>query len=443
MRSQRKSSNQKVDIADLYALKLKALWEALKSEHISFWLLCFYYFFEYVRPQSLYPVLDVMPYSQILLLAALFTAFSDKSVHWVRDRQNFLVVLFFLIVLLSSLLAFKPVASWNNRNIMLGWFLIYFLTITIVNSERRLLLFLLAYFLFNFKMSQHGVLDWASRGFAFASYGLIGAPGYFRNSGEFAIQMLIFGSLALAFVIALKEYWGRYKKWFLYLAAATGYLAVVGASSRGSQLGLAIIGIWMLLKQKGGFKGLIAIIALSGILYLLLPDRQIERFTQMGTDENSILRLAHWEYALTDVIPEHPILGVGYANWYPYLYFKVPFGFGPVTIIQDSHNIYIQAAAELGITGLVVFLLLAINAFVTNARTRKLAKESNNRLFVNLSYGFDAGLIGYLVAGTFVTVLYYPFFWIQIAMIVMLNNVASKKFAQDQRMPIKGRGLSR
>ena len=57
----RKSRNQEVDIADLYALKAKALWQALRKEHISFWLLCLYFFFEYVRPQSLYPVLDVLP----------------------------------------------------------------------------------------------------------------------------------------------------------------------------------------------------------------------------------------------------------------------------------------------------------------------------------------------------------------------------------------------
>ena len=56
-----------------------------------------------------------------------------------------------------------------------------------------------------------------------------------------------------------------------------------------------------------------------------------------------------------------------------------------------------------------------------------MARELNNKLFFNLSLGLDAGLIGYLVAGTFVSVFYYPFFWIQIAMIVMLNSVTKNK----------------
>lgn len=37
-------------------------------------------------------------------------------------------------------------------------------------------------------------------------------------------------------------------------------------------------------------------------------------------------------------------------------------------------------------------------------------KLIDNELFFYLTYGLDAGLIGYLVAGIFVTVLYCPFF---------------------------------
>ena len=44
-----------------------------------------------------------------------------------------------------------------------------------------------------------------------------------------------------------------------------------------------------------------------------------------------------------------------------------------------------------------------------------------------MTYGFDMGLVGYLVAGTFVTVFYYPFFWVQIALIVALSNVVGNK----------------
>ena len=417
------SKNTEVDIKDYYAVKISAIWRGFKQEHISFWALCIYFFFEYVRPQTLYPAFDVLPWAQIFLLLTLVTAFLDKSVRWVSNAENKLFVTFCLIIILSGFFAFSPAASWDYRNVMLTWFLVYFLTITIVNTEKRLILFLCAYFLFNLKMSQHGAIGWASRGFSFASWGLTGSPGWFRNSGEYAIQMLIFGSLAISFVYSLKEYLGRYKKWFFYAAAATGYMAVFGASSRGAQIGLAIIGFWMLLNQRGGFKGLLVLVVLFIVLFQILPEEQIQRFQEIGEDQNSLQRIEYWKIGL-HIIPDYPLLGVGYHNWLIYVDYLFPQGVGVLGIVQECHNIYIQAASELGIPGLFIFLLMVVFAFITNVRTRRLTQDMDNKLLFNLTYGLDAGLIGYLVAGTFVTVLYYPFFWIQIAMIVALNSVS-------------------
>ena len=427
MKSQKKLKNKEADLNELYSLNLKAIWEELKQQHISFWLLCIYVFFEYVRPQSLYPALDVLPWAQLFLILTLITVFFDKSVQWVSNIENKYFILFSIIVVLSSIFAFRPAASWDYRNVMLGWFIVYFLLITIVNTEKRLILFLLAYLLFNLKMGQHGAVAWAQRGFSFASFGLIGSPGWFRNSGEYAIQMLIFGSLSIGFVYSLRNYWGKYKKIILYACAATGYMAVMGASSRGSQIALAVIIVWMLMKQKGGLKGLITVAVISAILFQLLPEEQINRLREMGEDKNSLQRLAYWEYGI-QVIKTHLTIGIGYHNWVPYLQVMVPEGLGPSAMIEEPHNIYIQAAAELGIPGLLLFILQIIIAFINNARTRSMAKAMENKFLFNLAYGLDAGLIGFLVAGSFVTVLYYPFFWFQIAMIVMLNNVTNKEY---------------
>jgi hypothetical protein len=46
-----------------------------------------------------------------------------------------------------------------------------------------------------------------------------------------------------------------------------------------------------------------------------------------------------------------------------------------------------------------------------------------------MAQGLDCSLVGYLVAGFFVTVLYYPFFWINLAMTVALHNAARNAVA--------------
>ena len=194
MRSQKKFKNKRNNessITDLYAAKPGELWRAFKAQHISFWFLCFYYFIEYVRLQTTYPSLDFLPWGEFALLGTLLSAFLDPSIKKVSNPLNKLFILFCVIIVISGVMAFMPSASWDASNAMLSWLLIYFLTISIVNTEQKLIIFILAYLLFNFKMSQHGAVTWAQRGFSFTGWGLGGAPGWFKNSGEYAIQMLI------------------------------------------------------------------------------------------------------------------------------------------------------------------------------------------------------------------------------------------------------------
>ena len=94
MKPERK--NQAIDITDLYTMKIGVLWKSLKQEHISLWMLCIYFFFEYIRPQKLYPVLDVLPWGQLSLTTAIITGFLDPSARWVSNVQNRVLLLFVL-----------------------------------------------------------------------------------------------------------------------------------------------------------------------------------------------------------------------------------------------------------------------------------------------------------------------------------------------------------
>ena len=425
MKLKKKSKEAEVSLEDLYTVKVMSIWRAVRQEHISFWAITAYFFFDYVRPQNIYPAIDIIPWGQLSLLVAIFASLSDRSIKWVDCKQNNILISFFIIVLLSGLFAFKPLVSWEAKTEIINWVLLYFLVINIVNTEKRFFIFLLGYMLFSFKMSQHGFTVWAKRGFSFTEWGLIGAGGYFENSGEYAIQMLIFGCMSAAFVLALKEKWGRYKKWFFYLMPFTAFMVVLGASSRGSQLALLVIGLLMMIRVKAGLKIFLTMIALMALAYFLLPEEQLQRFTEMGSDKNSLNRFAYWAYGW-EVIKDHPIFGVGYNNWLSYAYYAVPEGIS-YGRIQLPHNIYIEVAAESGILGLIAFLLLVFFAFSINGSTRKMASQFENKFYYNLTYGFSMGLVGYLVAGTFVTVLYYPFFWVQIALIVALHNIAKIK----------------
>jgi O-antigen ligase len=305
---------------------------------------------------------------------------------------------------------------------------IFFLIINVVNTEKRFLVFILAFLLYSFKMAQFSFFNWVSAGFGYVAIGSGGGPGWFRNSGEFGIQMCIFFPLAACFFFALKEHWPRWKKVLFFLFPLFALTGTVSSSSRGAVVGVLFVLFFMFMKSKYRLKGLIALGVILALVYFLMPDRQIERFESAGDDRTSQTRLEYWKRGI-QLFSSYPILGVGYNNWM--VAQEKMFGLEDQ---QLPHNIFIQCASELGVLGFLSFILMIMYTFINNSRTRKLTlqhegekNEVKMRFLYYMAHGLDGALIGYLASGFFVTVLYYPYFWINLAMTVSLNAIARKQ----------------
>jgi O-antigen ligase len=92
-----------------------------------------------------------------------------------------------------------------------------------------------------------------------------------------------------------------------------------------------------------------------------------------------------------------------------------------------SHNIFIECMSELGYSGLIAFILLIFFTVKNNFKTIRVARNEEMRFIENLARALNVSLVGYLVAGFFVTVLFYPYFWVNLAMTVSLNNIVKKR----------------
>jgi O-antigen ligase len=132
------------------------------------------------------------------------------------------------------------------------------------------------------------------------------------------------------------------------------------------------------------------------------------------------------------MIGEHPVLGIGFFNFIPYFE-----NFYRVDMLYDTaqlpHNIFIQVGTDAGISGLLVFLMIIYRNFRSNAETRRLTKEhSTVAPFYRIAVGLDAALWGFLIAGQFVTVTYYPYLWINLALSVSLRNIAAREYGENK-----------
>jgi O-antigen ligase len=416
---------------ELYEIRPAAIWADLRQESLSFWLICTYLFLEYVRPQTIYPELDVLPFAFLTLLLAIVVLFFEGGQPRVRNASNKLLWLYLLVILLSSAFAYSPSISFANLKFFLAWFIIYYLIIHIVNTEQRFLIFFLSFLLYNFKMSQHGFVSWALIGFQFRNWGVTGGPGWFQNSGEFGIELCVFLPLSIYFIVGLKEHWRKAKLAFFLLLPFTAMASVIATSSRGALIGSAAALFWMVLKSKARFTAIVGIAAVLGLVYSFVPAEQTERLKSSGEDSTSTTRLERWA-AGREIIRDYPVLGIGYANWSEYTAAYYP---DQTRNGGFSHNIFIDAGSELGVTGLMVFVFLILSTFVNNRRTRRLALQCGNKFLFYTAHGLDAALIGFLVSGSFVSVLYYPYFWINLSLTVALNNVATRESCVPNENP--------
>lgn len=415
----------RVDVAtrDLYSLRIRDLWAFFRSQDILFWLICLYLFFEYVRPQTLYPVLDFLPYTQIVILVTLFLLFLQKKKKLVSNVENRLILLFFVVVLFSSLFAMSPETSFAKLPEFIAWVLIYFLIINIVNTENRFLLFILMFLIYNFKMSQFAFRGWAGIGFGFGKDGTGGGPGWFQNSGEFGIEMCVFFPLATYFIIALKDRWPRWKLCSFLLLPLTAISGMISSSSRGAVVGGVAVLAWMLLKSHRKIYAVFLIAFVCIMAYRAVPEQQMARFDASGEDRTSVSRTERWRKGI-EMANRNPVLGVGFGNWA--LADRSMFsGEGGL-----SHNAFVECASELGYSGLAVYGFMVLFTFVNNYRSRKILRQNKQEAgFVYLmSHGLDGALVGYLVSGFFVTVLFYPYFWINLALTVALNGIVQKQY---------------
>lgn len=428
-------------MSGLTSLSLSRFWQVVRSQSWAFWLLCLYFFFEYVRPQAIWPFLDVLPWAQIVLVGCALAAVAEGKIR-LSVPLGGLVLAYGAVVLLSVFAAYDLQPIFARPEIFANWLIVFLLTVCIVDREERFFVFVVLYFLWNLKMSQHAVRSWAGAGFAFRDWGVAGPPGWFHDSGEFAIQMAMFFPLSAYFAWHCWKNCGTLKRLVLLAMPVTAGIAVIGSSSRGAYLGLAAAVLVLLVQSRRLKVATLAGIACVGAL-LMVPAEQWQRFDDIGEDGSSQARLVYWADGV-EIMNRHPFLGVGYENWLSYYedHYSTYSRFGAR---QEPHNIFIEAGAELGYTGLLVFLLLIFGTLSVNRRTRRLAGRlgPGGAFLERMAYGLDAALAAYLVAGFFVTVLYYPFFWVNLSMSAALHVAARRKLREPRREVVVARRLGR
>jgi putative inorganic carbon (HCO3(-)) transporter len=426
LRRTKRRTTARYGIEDLYDLRFRAFFGILRNEHFSFWMICGYFIIEYVRPQSILPVTNILPWAQVFLILASIGLVLDPQRSWVRDSTNVWMTLFLVVIIASSVTATYPSISWAHYFDFLGWYVIYFLMINTVTSSKRFAILIALFVLASFKLAFFGARTWAFRGFSFTTWGLMGPSGYFENSGELAIQMLMFSPIAYEIALFVRRRVSRIKYWVLLLFPVTGAMTVMGTSSRGGQIGLVYQVYHTLLRGRLSLRTTVLVAALVAVGYWALPYEQKARFTSVGSDRTSQQRILYWRHGM-EMIKEHPLLGVGFFNFQRYYetHYRQDMLYPTA---QLPHNIFIQVGTDAGTSGLLIYCMILYRNLKCAREISKLSPgaDSTSKFARGVARGLATALIGFIIAGQFVSVVYYPFLWINLAMTVALKNIVKR-----------------
>ncbi|MCH2171077.1 O-antigen ligase family protein [Myxococcota bacterium] len=401
---------------------------AIQAQSAPGWAFAFtiaYVVLEYGRPQDALSILQALKLSMLVSLAlALALLQNSHQVPWFRPQ-----ILGFT-ALLAYMTAWVPLATNNywalKTLIVIAQTYLFVLSLaTFVDSRERLRDFLVAFLLAGLFQAIWGTMN-GGRG-----------TGYFQgDENDFALTMCMVLPFALMTRPLLK---GGRRNALCWITATACVVAVMASESRGGFVGLVVTAGTIVLFHPNRIRIGLTIVIGAGAMLLLGPAEYWEEmktiFDQGGTRED---RMRLWEIA-TAVFKDNPFFGVGPGNinWVlnDYQVFDPEVRrFGGRAV----HSLFYTILPELGLVGSALFVwLLAYNARDL-LRVIQTSKSNGPSPVASVSRAILCAMGAYLVCGLFISVLWYPHFYLLTGITVATARVIEREHEASRRAPISG-----
>ena len=337
----------------------------------------------FLRPQDVFRPLEVLHLAELSAIAGLVSLFVGRLARrqsLTRMTPEFAGVLALGAIILMT----APFSIWFGgavgvfTDVYLKVALVYLLAVNVLISPKRierltwLLVLAIGYLAFRAVFDYARGVNMLSRGTRVR--GSVG--GLMENPNDLALHMVVF--LPLAVFMAMRP--GPVIKRLIAAGAGACMLgAIVASGSRGGFVGFAVMAVVMAgyaIRQRP----ILAVVGLFAVMCALplVPDqywRRVASITDESKDdyESSQARKRLFGEAFTAFL-ENPITGVGAGQFKDY---KPE---ARVEAWSETHNIWLQVAAELGVFGLAVFGFLMARAFSAVAHSRRLLRRSRAAL---------------------------------------------------------------
>ena len=214
----------------------------------------------------------------------------------------------------------------------------------------------------------------------------------------------------------------KYRRLFAAVGLLLAISGVIATQSRGGFLGIAaILSFFLYQKVKNPIVvGMCAAVAmLAMMVFAGIGDRQSGGAAEDGVDASAMGRIYAWQAAINMAL-SNPLTGVGVDNFYVNYYFYSPHWDGKNHAV---HSTWFQVLGETGFVGIGIFVLLIASIYRSLSRVYCInALNHNDQVAVNAN-ALKAGLIGFMVAGTFLTQAFTWPLYIILALTIALEKI--------------------
>ena len=422
-------------------------------EKVSFAALYVFALLLYLRPQEMFPsVFGEFPIVKLVALLAL-AAFivgrirrGERITVWPLELKMLAVM-----IVLSVALVPLAAAPGDSYQVMSDPFLkvvtIFVLMINLIVTRRRLTSILNVIVVVGSIMALAAVRSYMAGEFTLKSTRIAGmVNGLFGNPNDLAtsLDLLIPFALALALI-------NRGGKRLFYLLCGTALTAgVVVTFSRGGFLGLLAMAAFCAWKLGRFRKGVTALVlaATIAIFIVAVPASYGGRLGSIFNVDSDATGSAQARLDLlvraSEVAASHPIIGVGLGNFHIYSIGE-----------QKAHNSYLEIAAELGIAGLIAYLIILIAPFRYLKRIERESADYRSRSqaagtavshqtrvqqkspphagdVFYLSVMIQAALIGFAVCSFFGSIEYFWDLYLIVAYAISLKRITERESCGDR-----------
>jgi hypothetical protein len=266
----------------------------------------------------------------------------------------------------------------------------------------------------------YGLKQWATYGTRF---------GLGVNESNYLAASLVL-LVPLAFAIAIQQVTAsRRALWTVAVVALVVMLLLTG--SRGGFLGLLVAGTVFVYRRRGPGAAVVLVLALVlAALPTSLGERALGtvfegRETPAGLEYSNQAHVALFWAALR-MIADAPLTGVG-----PYNFKDISTQYSGLDYGLIAHNTYLELAAEVGLPALVLFSLVVFTTFRALRSVAALRGSPEQTELAGWADGLRAGLLGFLVAGAFISAQYEKFFWLTVFLSIVFQRLAWRLVAEE------------